>query len=166
MKKYFEDKSFLAGFIFGLFALFYLIISLQVPASDVVSVGAGFMPRVYAIVLLLSCILLMIQSARRVAKEDERAEKINSVAISRDGWIRIILTFALIIFYAATLKVLGFIIDSTILVFALCTLLTPGYKKPRYVTYLIFALILSIITDILFAKGLSLLLPQGLTPIL
>lgn len=166
MKKYFEDKNFLAGFVFAIFAVFYLIISLRVPASDVVSVGAGFIPRIYAIILLLSCIILMIQSARRVAKEDESAEKLSSVSISKDGWIRIILTFALIVFYAATLKTIGFIIDSTILVFALCVLLTPGYKKPRYVTYLIFALVLSVITDILFAKGLSLLLPQGLTPIL
>lgn len=166
MKKYFLNMDFTGGLVFSLFAIFYLAISSVVPVSDVVSVGAGFTPRIYGGLLFGVSILLLVRSAYKIRKKEESVIAVQTLATDKGSWSRILITFLLIVFYSITLTTIGFIIDSTILVFALCILLTPGYKKPNYISYLVFAFIMSVITDVLFAKGLSLLLPQGLTSFL
>lgn len=135
MEKYFKERDFLTAVFFLIFDLVYLGTGLQIPVSDSSSVGAGFMPRVYGILMLIVIILLMISSIRKVNKRtaEENAKVAASMKVDKRDVLRIVWAFIAILLYVALLVDVGFILCSIPLLFVLVLLLTPQYVVDQYV---------------------------------
>lgn len=135
MGKYFKDRDFLAAIFFLVFDAVYLGVGVKIPVSDSSSVGAGFMPRVYGIVMLVVALILLVSSIHRVNKrsEKERAEIAASMAIDKRDALRMAVGFAAILLYVIFLTKVGFILCSIPLLFLLVLLLTPQYVVDNYV---------------------------------
>lgn len=178
MKRYLEDKNVLAGLVFLVFDIFYLIFGLQIPVADSTSVGAGFMPRVYGFCMLVIAIILLVTSIFKVRKEIEKeGESQNPLRINPADLKRIGGAFVVVLLYVVLLQNIGFLICSVPLLFALVVLLSPAHVKqdyiekhgkdgkanmvPYYGKILIFSVIYTVLIYILFAKGLGLKMPAG-----
>lgn len=137
MGKYFKDRDFLAAIFFLIFDAVYLGVGVQIPVSDSSSVGAGFMPRVYGIVMLVVALILLVTSIVRVNKrsEKERAEIAASMAIDKKDALRMLIGFAAILLYVILLTRVGFIPCSIPLLFLLVLLLTPQHVVDDYVKH-------------------------------
>lgn len=137
MGKYFKDRDFLAAIFFLAFDAVYLGVGLQIPVSDSTSVGAGFMPRVYGIVMLVVALILLVTSIVRVNKrsDKENEEIAASMDIDKKDALRMMIGFVAILLYVILLTKIGFILCSVPLLFLLVLLLTPQYVVDNYVKH-------------------------------
>ena len=135
MEKYFKERDFLTALFFLVFDAFYLYFGMQIPVSDTSSVGAGFMPRVYGVIMLVVAVILLVTSVRKVNKRtaEENAAVAATMAVDKRDVMRMIVAFAAILLYVALLMKIGFIICSIPLMFLLVVLLTPQYVVNNYV---------------------------------
>jgi len=159
LKKY---RELLIGLIVGIFAIFYLIGSMYIRRTDFVAIGAEFMPELYGFFLLFLAIIQIytgIKTAKRyVASEKATIEEAEEKKDNKN----VAFTFILIIVYVISMEYLGFIISSIIFLFFLSGILTPSNKKKRYAVYVIFSIVLPIISNYLFSDIMNLALPTGI----
>ncbi|TCP90121.1 tripartite tricarboxylate transporter TctB family protein [Cricetibacter osteomyelitidis] len=156
MKKYLSDKNFMAGFIFFFVSVFYLINAFLIETKNVVSVEADFMPKIYGSLLLISSLMLLITSLRRLSVSDS-VESNNTT-----DWRRVLAVLGLIFVYVVSMQYLGFILVSIPFLFCLSLLLTPNYVKKVYWIYAVFSILLPIIAYFTFSHYLSLTMPSGI----
>jgi len=74
----------------------------------------------------------------------------------------VLITVGLILVYVVLLKPLGFIISSSLYLFAQILVLVPVRIKKNYLLYALVAVITSAIIYVSFRFGLDLMLPAGL----
>lgn len=153
-KKY---KMLFTGIFVALFAAAYFAGSLFIRKSKAVSIGADFMPKLYAVILLLlaACLIYQgIREARRfVGEENNNGE--------RKDTKNVLLTFVLIIAYIAVMELIGFMLSSAIFLFLMSMLLTPADIKRNYKMALLYSVILSIGAYLLFHNVMFMPLPVG-----
>lgn len=122
-------------------------------------VGAGFMPRLAAMLfaLLGSVLLLETWRSRRAvgaAKADRRA------APRSGGLGPVLLSACLMAAYVGLLNVLGFVVASALYVF--CQTLILAKRAPRrYVLFAVIAVVTSVAAYNLFVRAFQVMLPTG-----
>ncbi|WFA08536.1 tripartite tricarboxylate transporter TctB family protein [Tissierella sp. Yu-01] len=151
-------KETLIGVGMILFGVFYILSTLTIKKVANVTVGAEFIPRIYAYVII---ILGLIQVAISYPKEKGKTPETNKAKEETDGK-NVLLAFLAILIYVVIMKPIGYIISSILFLFTMCIIITPVYKKKNYIGYLIFAVALSVITFYIFKKLMFLALPMGI----
>lgn len=154
--KFDKNKELIVGIIMIVFGSFYLYSTRNIKGLDTVKIDADFMPRIYGI---LSVILGVIQFyigiiGRRKYRKTEVEELIDNK--------NVLFTFLVIIAYVLILKPVGFIISSILFLFTMSIILTPGYMEKNYIRYLVFSILLSLITYFIFKKLMYIALPSGI----
>jgi hypothetical protein len=170
MQKIFNEKTreLWVGIVVFVIAAAYLFGTMLIKHSDIVSVGAEFMPKIYGGFMLVLSILQIISGYRKMKKSDTKTpeEKPEEKSAEKAGFWRsarpILITFGLIIFGVAIMRLVGFVISSAIMMFGMCVLLTPGYSKKRYVLFALFSILVPLAAYFLFKNVLYVSLPIGI----
>ncbi len=118
--------------------------------------GAQVVPRLLGVILAILSVLLIVQAVLRLKQnKGEDGEK-----MTRDDLLSVILTFAVTIFYVATMQPLGFILSTILFLFLLMNVLAPRDKRKRGM-FLLISVVFTAIVFVAFRIGLSQLLPRG-----
>lgn len=166
------------GIIMLMVAVVYIIGCSFIKRSNIVAVGAEFMPLIYGWMFFFLSVCQIISGVRnylviKAQEKAEEAEEASSEGSEKDNpsvkenlffkkTLPILITFALIIFCVAIMKTAGFIISGSILMFGMCILLTPNYAKKRYVVFAVFSIVTSLLAFFLFKNVLYVSLPSGI----
>lgn len=160
-------KELWIGAGIGLVGAGYLIGTLFIKKSDVVSVGAEFMPRIYGILMLIVAVCQCYSGYRTYRRlKDVPAEPVTGEAAAKKkvSVHSTLLVFLLMIVCIGLMNTVGFIISGIGMMFGMCILLTPYYQKRNYIAYLIFSVAISFISYFLFKNVLYVSLPSGILP--
>ena len=160
-------KELWIGAGIGVVGIAYLAGTFFIKKSDVVSVGAEFMPRIYGILMLVVAVCQLIsgygayqrlkdEPVKEVSEEDMEKKKVSVRST--------LLVFALMIVCVGIMKIVGFIISGMIMMLGMCILLTPHYQKRNYVAYVVFSAVISFLSYFLFKNVLYVSLPRGFLP--
>lgn len=154
------NKSLSVGVIFGILGVFYYMGSFGIKKTRLENVvGAEFVPRIYAVILFL-CVAVELYRGIRQYLED-RANDPDVKPISWVGLKNVGIAFGCIFLYVFCLETLGFLLCSTLLLFVLCCLMTPGYKKANYKYYAILSVVLPLVAMGIFKYLMYMPLPMG-----
>ncbi len=123
-------------------------------------VGAAFMPRIAATILLLLG-LVTFSAAWRLEPAKTKKPTHLEEAKSKGGQFYALISIALMMGYIALLSSLGFVITSAIYIF--CQILILRKQSPkRWVTFLAVAIFLPITAYLLFVNVFEVMVPAGL----
>lgn len=152
MKKFLErlkkcNAGTIMGIVFTLYAAGYLIASLKYPYTNKFGMGPGFFPRwvaVLAVIAGIAYILVSVKKDKFIVEDvfPQKKELLN------------VLTVVLAIFiFILTVNYLGYLIASTLLMFAI---FIRSYKWPKALLY---ALLTSLIVFAIFKIGFKVPVP-------
>ena len=158
-------KELWIGAGIGLLGAGYLAGTLLIKKSDVVSVGAEFMPRIYGVLMLVVAVCQIFSGyrawrrLRHVPGEPVSEEKAAKKKVSIRSTLRV---FVLMVVCVGIMNLVGFILSGIVMMFGMCVLLTPYYQKRNYVAYAIFSVVISFVSYFLFKNVLYVSLPGGI----
>lgn len=160
-------KELWIGVGIGLLGVAYLAGTLLIKKSNVVSVGAEFMPRIYGILMLIVAVCQLVSGYRTYKKcrdvPDEPVSEEYAVKKKASSYSTI-LVFILMIVCIGVMNTIGFILSGSVMMFGMCVLLTPHYQKRNYIAYVLFSVAISFISYFLFKNILYISLPSGILP--
>jgi len=122
----------------------------QFPTVGDTDVGAGFFPKLIAVVLILLSVVMMALSFRRQTQDG--AEEVST------SWSKIILGFVLTFAFLALIFFTGFYISAPIFLFVFMWLF--GYRKP--ISVVVVAVIVTLFIYLVFEMVLRVPLPAGI----
>jgi len=156
-KKY---NDLIVGLSMLAFGLFYLIMTMQIPRKGKL-IDATFFPYILSTIMLIVGLLQTVKGAASAKKFD--VSTYEEIKAGQKGDMKtVLITVVLILVYVALLKPLGFVISSTVYLFAQILVLVPMRIKKNYLLYALVAVITSAIIYVSFRFGLDLMLPAGL----
>lgn len=156
MRKYFSDKNFLAGVLFFFVSLGYLFGAYSIETKGIVAIESDFMPKIYGYILMVTSLILIVTSWKRLSSLEGKELKSDS------DIKRVLAVLFLILFYILCIEWLGFIFCSIPFLFFLSLLLTPDYVEKKYWVYVLFSVLLPIIAYFGFSYYLNLTMPSGI----
>ncbi|WIM83629.1 tripartite tricarboxylate transporter TctB family protein [Gallibacterium anatis] len=156
MRKYFSDKNFLAGVLFFFVSLGYLFGAYSIETKGIVAIESDFMPKIYGYILMVTSLILIVTSWKRLSSLEEKELKSDS------DIKRVLAVLFLILVYILCIEWLGFIFCSIPFLFFLSLLLTPDYVEKKYWVYVLFSVLLPIIAYFGFSYYLNLTMPSGI----
>lgn len=156
-KKY---NDLIVGLSMLAFGLFYLIMTMQIPRKGKL-IDATFFPYILSTIMLIVGLLQTVRGAAS-AKRYDAASYEEPKAGQKGDMKTVLITVGLILVYVVLLKPLGFIISSSLYLFAQILVLVPVRIKKNYLLYALVAVITSAIIYVSFRFGLDLMLPAGL----
>ncbi len=159
-----RKTDLVTGIVLAVFALWYLYQSFSIrmfAAMGKVAVNSATMPKLWAVcMLLLSAALISRYFRKGKAEKAEKAEKkAGSGSILADN-AEVIATFVSLIVYVALLKYAGFIVSTSLYVFAQTIILMQKHER-SYVKAGVLAVVFSVAAYFLFVHVLAVLLPIG-----
>ncbi|QQO08509.1 tripartite tricarboxylate transporter TctB family protein [Breznakiella homolactica] len=80
--------------------------------------------------------------------------------VLKEGWIRIGISFGLLILYVFIMKYLGYLITTPFVLFALCTVYSKGFVS-KLVPRIIFAIAFTLISYVIYVYAFGLRMPGG-----
>ncbi|MCI1966458.1 MAG: tripartite tricarboxylate transporter TctB family protein [Oscillospiraceae bacterium] len=157
-------RELLVGVFVGLFSAAYLFGSAFIRRSNIVSLGGEFMPELYGYFLLFLSLLQIIigWKSARASISDVNTSTGESGKASKTDSKNVLMVFIAIVFYLATIQLLGFILSSAIFLFVLNFLLSPSNSKKNPRVTIIYAILLPIITYFIFHNYMNINLPAGI----
>ncbi|MBQ9299199.1 MAG: tripartite tricarboxylate transporter TctB family protein [Clostridia bacterium] len=162
------NKSLWTGIIFGALAAAYLIMAFYLPpsAKRFGIFGASFMPKLYAIVMLLCAATQLAVGIRQLIREKDQQPPQQTQAEKREkrlNSLNVVLGFALIFLYMLVMKKLGFVLSSALFLFCLCNLLLPktADRKKAQLIIVLLAVLLPLLSFIFFKNVVHMALPDG-----
>lgn len=135
--------------------IFIILIPDQVKELTQEGVTTRFMPYVVTILIAVCAAVDLIQIG---FKEKRRAEKESKTYFDRRGILRVFLSILAMAVYLLTVKMLGFVV-ATILLVAVIMLLM-GSRNWKQI--LLVSVLLTLVVYVVFKLGLNLRLPTGL----
>ncbi len=150
-----------AGIVLAIFALWYLYQSFSIrmfAAMGKVAVNSATMPKLWAICMLLLAAALISRYFRK-GKAKKAEKKAGSGSILADN-AEVIATFVSLIVYVVLLKYAGFIVSTSLYVFAQTIILMQKHER-NYVKAGVLAIVFSVVAYFLFVHVLAVLLPIG-----
>ncbi|KGQ32164.1 tripartite tricarboxylate transporter TctB family protein [Gallibacterium anatis] len=156
MRKYFSDKNFLAGVLFFFVSLGYLFGAYSIETKGIVAIESDFMPKIYGYILMVTSLILIVTSWKRLSSLEGKELKSDS------DIKRVLAVLFLILVYILCIEWLGFIFCSIPFLFFLSLLLTPDYVEKKYWVYVLFSVLLPIIAYFGFSYYLNLTMPSGI----
>ena len=147
-------KDIIFGIIVLLFGAAYFSMTLNVPAKS--GVDARTVPLVLSGIFIVLGVLQLISVAARPAsgKDQEKAAALDRKTVA--------VTAGLILCYVLLLDFLGFIVASSLYLFAQMHVLKPETQKKNYALYAFISIVSSASVYYIFNLCFDLLLPEGL----
>ena len=152
-------RELIGGTIFFIFAAVYFVMALQIPEFNDGFVSSDAMPKIYGILLMLLSAGQIFGALRQKKDASEQGAEAGSGKIVIVP--EVLITFFFLILYVVLLKPVGFVISTIIFLLGMITLFTPKEKR-SVIKIVLISVIFSIAVYWLFAKVLSLSLPQGI----
>ena len=134
----------------------------QITVGGTLGQGADFLPRVIGW-LLVACAAIFL--AQGLLAKGEEQQKNTSTKADVETLIRFVKSLGLLGFYAMFLKQLGFVITSTIYIYAQSLLMAP-LEKRSHLQSAVISVVSSVVLYLIFVYGLNLMLPAGLLSLL
>lgn len=152
-------KEVVSSGVISAFGFVYLIMSFSVRQYGDAVLDSRSLPKVLGALLLVFGLIRLFASIKILMKanSDEPATEPEEAG-SR---IHVILTLALMLAYALTMKTLGFLISTTVYMFFQSIILFPK-RKMNYLITIAVSLIFSVSVYLVFVRVFSLVLPQGI----
>lgn len=159
-------KEILLGVFMIALASFYLYNAAFIRTRSSVSVSAKLIPEILGCLAIGLGILQIIAGIKYLleVRRHNRESGIVESFMSAGGLgnaIPVVITFIIILLYAVAFEPLGFVISSTLCMFAMMWVLSPK-SKFRPVPFALISLLSAFVIYIAFRKGLDLSLPGGL----
>ena len=127
----------------------------QAASTSASGVGAGFMPKVVGVLLIVLSAALMVQIARGSLGQPDEAE--GDVDVRHTRWVPLALCVAAALVFIAGVESLGYVIVSSIAFW-----LTAWAVGARHVfRTAVIGIALSLIVYVAFTRGLEISLPAG-----
>lgn len=152
-------QDFFSGLFFLAFGIYMYVYSFNIPNPIKIGVGAGFLPRLIGAVFVILSIILIVSTKIKMQKmldsEDEQDTKneINKKSV--------VLSIGALLIYVLLLKLVGFIIMSTLYLFFAFNLLSPKEER-NLLLFAIISVVIPVSVYLLFVKGFDLILPSGI----
>lgn len=154
-------SELLLGIIMLIIATSYLIMTFSIPRRG--TIDATFVPFLLSggiyILGILQTIGAISKSKKKAISSDNRKQEDLKEKVDVQTVLK---TIGLIFIYIALLDKIGFVIMSTVYLFAQFIVLTPVNKKKNYPLYVIIAASSSVIIYVIFRYVFDLMLPGGL----
>lgn len=159
MKKINEYVDIVSGVFLSMVGVLAYVLSLSIVerTSSENSVGPKFMPQLIAILIIITGVLV-VSKAKKDMKLGIKAY--GEFPEEKRDIITVVVTIAIIIMYASSLKTLGFILASMLYLFVQLSLLQVNWKK-SIIKNVIISVLVSCICFALFRYVFSLTLPTG-----
>lgn len=174
-------KEIILGLAMIAFAAFYLNQAMLLRTRNTIPVNAEIIPNIIGISLkvnaklipaLLGALVIVLGVLQLLAgikyllkvRATDKAEGNSRVFVSKaegSNILPIVLTFIIILGYAAVFESLGFVISSTICMFCQMLILSPKSKR-RPIYFFVISVVVALVVYIAFRKGLELSLPAGI----
>ncbi|MDR1744614.1 MAG: tripartite tricarboxylate transporter TctB family protein [Planctomycetota bacterium] len=158
-------KEMLLGIFMIALAAFCLIASQYIRTRSNITVNARMIPQLLGLIVIVLGILQVLAGFKYLAaaRAQDEAEGATAVAVGKEekrDAIPVVYTFIIILLYAVLFEPLGFVISSTLCMFAQMCVMSP---KAVFHAGKFFAisLITAVVVYIVFKKGLDLSLPSG-----
>lgn len=149
------NGEIIVGFIFALVAsILYLKIPTEIKTLEQTAINAQTVPKIALGGLAIFSFLLFLQGLLLLPKKEVVFGKDLYASKEFKDTIRSFIYIGILVVYAILFKVVGFIVSSIYLIFAV--LIYYGAKKK---SYYIIALIISALVYLVFAKVLNISLP-------
>jgi len=162
-----KNKDMVTGLIAIGLAIFLFVISGHVRDFAAVGVGAGFLPRVAAVLMGILGVALTVESWRQGTSPKQPKKRAPASGESSDvvevfgGWMAVVLSAGLMCAYVGLLEHLGFILTSTLYAFCQIVILSKNARR----NYLLFggiSLATAVIAYFLFVRLFNVILPAGI----
>lgn len=150
-----RNQEIATSLLFLVFSLlgWYFTLEIPKPFRDY-DLGAAFLPRlVLALIGTLAVLKLVIAVSENKRNTGEKREK--------EQLIRVAVTIVMVGLYCFCYKPVGFLVDTAVYLFAQILLLTPKSKRCIW-KLVVIDLAATIAIYMLFSRGFSVRLPQGL----
>ena len=96
-----------------------------------------------------------------LSNEEKGLEKQEEMEL-KDNYKKVILSFIYLIVYAAMLKPLGFVISSICYLFFQINIMTEKPDKKQEIVFIVLAVCVPVIVNLIFVNVFSMALPQGI----
>jgi len=160
MMKFKKYNDLIVGISMLAFGLFYLIMTMQIPRKGKL-IDATFFPYILSTIMLIVGSLQTLRGAISAKKFDVSTYE-EPKANEKGDMKTVLITVVLILIYVGLLRLLGFVVSSSLYLFAQIVVLVPVRIKKNYLLYALVAIITSAIIYVSFRFGLDLMLPAGL----
>jgi putative tricarboxylic transport membrane protein len=164
MSRYKDAATGLFSVVLGL-ALF--VLSFQVKDFASIGVGAGFLPRLAAILFVALGASLAAKdfagarSAPRTGAKASADADASGRAGAAGGSRQVYLSILLLCAYAALLQPVGFIITSALFIFFQTVILSKGLKR-NYLLFGVVSVVSSVVAYFLFVRVFQVMIPAGI----
>jgi len=148
-------KELLLGIIMLAVSIVYFVAATMIEIKIQTAINSRYIPYLLAGIAFILGILQCINGYKAV-KNYKETEKEPSDTKS------VIIMFFLIVVYCATLKTIGFLISTSVLMFLQMILLCPINKKRNLPLFAFISIVSTVIMYYAFRLGLNLMLPSGL----
>ncbi len=155
IKKY---GDIIAGSFMILFAAAMYVSSLDIKMLTVSRIGAAFMPQIAAILFAVTGVIIVLDGIKTMREaagrnQDEKPEPVRAKAV--------VATLASILAYVLLLEKIGFVIMTTLYLFAQFNILADKTER-KIPMFLITAVVVSVVVYWVFVNAFQLMLPAGI----
>jgi len=142
----------ISGAFWLLFSILAITESYQLGLGSLRKPGSGLLPFVAACFLGIFSIIVFLQA--QLGKREPEEE----VWPNREGWLKVVLVFMILLAYAMALEKIGFMLDTFLLIFILLKTIEPQ----SWIKSLVFSLLVAVGSYTIFDVWLKVPLPSGL----
>ncbi|WLH12769.1 tripartite tricarboxylate transporter TctB family protein [Pseudomonas hefeiensis] len=136
----------------------YLLLTANLPRRSFVD--AAFVPWILSGAL---CLLGVLQLLAWRKLPQQRAEPVEPAEAAESiDYPTVIKSIALVTLFTALLQIVGFVIMTTLYLYAQFIVLTPADQKVKHGLYAVIAVVSAGLIFVIFREGFDLLLPAGL----
>ena len=152
MKKYTDIITGGIGLAIGIAVL---IMSIQIGMAEGQTIGADFLPKIIAV-------LMILLSAKLTWDGVKSAKNYEDIPLDYEkNYLGVAILMVAAILYAQLLKKIGFIITSMLFLYlALC--LISKKEETNYVKFAVITVVMVLLIYFVFTKGFSIRLPKGI----
>lgn len=162
MAKY---RDVIGGCLFFIFAAAYYNMALGIRQFSAGSgmVDSQFMPKVYAVLLMILSSIQVLQGVYHIKKGEAEADEGSGLTV-KDQIVSFITSFLLLIIYVALLDSVGFVIMSVLFIICMTILLSTKEQrsKKNLLKLILISVAFSVIVFMIFVDGFGLTLPEGI----
>lgn len=152
MKKFFNKDKVMALCLL-IFAVWYLLTALTLPASTLANdPGPAVFPAFGAVIVIICSILILLR------KYDKKPE----ASYTKKQWGKVGIMLGMFVGYLILLAVLGFIIATPIALIVISYLFTDEGVKVAIWKRILFAVVVTGLIYLIFNQILNMLLPRGM----
>ena len=151
----YKKKELLIGALMLGAGLLYLFLTINLPRKGFID--ASTVPYVLSAGLCLLGILQLVQGYKAKPDAADSDEQTNGI-----DYATVLKTLGLVAAYMALLQPVGFLITTVLYLYLQFIVLTPLEQKVNHLSYMVIALLSSVLIYATFRMGFDLMLPTGL----